>query len=70
MTEPHDLAQRLRAELEAAAPDVWPRVRQRVEAGRVASDLLARLERPPTVRGALYWQLRFRLRHDMTREAV
>jgi hypothetical protein len=69
MADGDELGDRLRSELEVAAPDAWPRIRQWIRAERVASQLLAALEGPPSTRGRLYWEFRFRLRGDLSGKA-
>jgi hypothetical protein len=61
MAEQEELTGRLRAELERATPEVWPRLRRRVEARRIAEELLLRLETAPAPGGRLSLELRFRL---------
>ena len=55
----------LRAELEAATPDVWPRVVRTVTAARIANELLASLDRPPAPHTRLGWELRLRVLKDV-----
>lgn len=61
MAEREELTGRLRAELERAAPDVWPRLRRRVEAQRIAAELLVGLDAAPAPGGRLALERRFRL---------
>jgi hypothetical protein len=61
MAERDELTERLRAELERATPEVWPRLRRRVEARRIAAELLLGLDTAPTPGGRLALELRYRL---------
>jgi hypothetical protein len=61
MAEREELTRRLRAELERATPEVWPRLRQRVETRRIAAELLLGLDTAPAPGGRLALELRFRL---------
>lgn len=69
MADSDELGDRLRTELDFAAPDVWPRIRKRVQARRVAFELLAALEGPPSAWGRLYWEFHFRLRDELSGRA-
>ena len=51
------IADELRAEIAASAPDVWERVRASVGARR----LLAALDRPPAPHSRRGWELRLRI---------
>jgi RNA polymerase sigma factor (sigma-70 family) len=61
MAEREELTGLLRAELERATPEVWPRLRRRVEARRIAAELLVGLDNVPAPGGRLALELRFRL---------
>jgi hypothetical protein len=61
MDEREELTGRLRAELEGATPEVWPRLRRRVDARRIAAELLLGLDTAPAPGGRLSLELRFRL---------
>lgn len=61
MAERDELTGRLRAELERATPEVWLRLRRRVEAQRIATELLLALDTAPTPGGRLALELRYRL---------
>jgi hypothetical protein len=52
---------RLRAELEGATPEVWPRLRWQVEARQIAAELLLGLETAPAPGGRLALELHLRL---------
>lgn len=56
-----ELTGRLRAELERSTPEVWPRLRRRVEARRIAAELLVALDAAPTPGSRLALERRFRL---------
>jgi hypothetical protein len=60
MAELEELVGRLQAELERATPEVWPLLRRRVEARRVAAELLLTLDTAPAPGGRLALELRFR----------
>lgn len=61
MVKWEELTGRLQAELEHATPEVWPRLRRRVEARRIAAELLLGLDTAPAPGGRLALELRFRL---------
>jgi hypothetical protein len=61
MAKRDELTERLRAELERATPEVWPWLRRRVEARRIAAELLLGLDTAPTPGGRLALELRYRL---------
>jgi hypothetical protein len=61
MDERAELTGRLRAELERATPEVWARLRRRVDAQRIAAELLLGLDTAPVPGGRLWLELRFRL---------
>lgn len=62
MVEREELIGRLRAELEhATPPELWPRLRRRVEARRIAAELLLGLHTALAPGGRLALELRFRL---------
>jgi hypothetical protein len=61
MAELEELAGRLRVELGQVTPEVWPLLRPRVEAQRVAVELLLALDTVPAPGGRLALELRFRL---------
>lgn len=61
MAEREELIGRLRAELERVTPDVWPRLRRRVKARRLAAELLVGLDAAPAPGGRLALERRFRL---------
>jgi hypothetical protein len=58
-------ARELRSELEAGTPDVWPRVLHSIAARRIATELLAALDRPPSPQSQLGWELRLRISESM-----
>lgn len=58
---PDRLVQKLRAELEAATPELWPRLLRSITARRIATELLASLDRPPSPQSRLGWELRQRV---------
>jgi hypothetical protein len=61
MAEREELTGRLRAELERATPEVWPRLRRQVEARRIAAELVLGLDTGPAPGDRLALELRFRL---------
>jgi hypothetical protein len=58
---PDRSVEELCAEFEAATPEVWPRVLRSVAARRIAAELLAALDRPPSPHTRLGWELRLRV---------
>jgi hypothetical protein len=64
------LIEELHAELEAATPDVWPRLVRSVTAREIVNELLAALDRPPSPQSRLGWELQQRVHRSVALRKV
>jgi hypothetical protein len=64
------LIEKLRAEIEATTPDVWPRLVRTITARRIADELLAALDRPPSPQSRLGWELLLRVHRPVSLRKV
>jgi hypothetical protein len=60
----------LRRELETATPEVWARVRRTIRARRIATELLAALDRPPSSHSRLGRELRLAIPDAIVRRVA
>ena len=64
-----DLTSRMWRELSALAPDRWPAIRRAV-AARIAADLLAQLDRPPSPASRLHRERQLKVEQLRHREVA
>jgi hypothetical protein len=64
------VVEELRAEFRTATPDIWPRVLRSVTGRRIAEQLLAALDRPPSPQSRLGWELRLRVTESIPSREV